>query len=192
MEFLKNLFFESPVKLGIFSFLLFAIVLFARQRMQSPAWRGRILPLTLFLILSLFVVQAWVVTERERILDRLDKFVGAIEMPNRTILASLIASGYDAEGLDKNGFLDALDNWLKRIDVYDSFYRRRDVDIHGDLANMTLGAGATVIRNGGTGESHWGVWEFDWVKENGEWRIRAIRIEMIDGMPVDRMRPLLP
>lgn len=189
---MQSLFFESPIKLGIFSFLLFAVVLLARTRMQSPAWRNRSLPITLLVILLLFVVQKVVVTQRERVLDRLDAFVQAIETPNATAQSNLIASDYQSEGYDKSEFLDALDRWLKRIDVYDTRYRRRDVDVSGDTAEMTLGAMATVVRNGSTGQTHFGTWHITWVRENGEWRILAIQVEVIDGRPVKQLRPYLP
>lgn len=192
MGFLSSLFLESPWQLGIFSFLLFAVVLLSRKRIQSEAWRRRALPLALFVIVVLFILQSAIVTERERILDRLDQFVGAIETPNATTLAGLIASDYDSEGFDRDEFIAALDRWLAQIDVHDTRYRRRDVDVQGSTAEMTLGASATVHRNGGTGEQHWGRWKIDWVKEDVEWRIRAIRIEMLDTLNVDQMRSYLP
>ncbi|MCB9853262.1 MAG: nuclear transport factor 2 family protein [Phycisphaerales bacterium] len=192
MDFLSSLFLETPWQLGIFSFLLFAFVLLYRKRMQSEAWRRRSLPLALMVIVDLFVLQTAVVTERERILDRLDQFVAAIEAPNGAALAGLIATDYASEGFDRDAFIEALDRWLAQIDVHDTRYRRRDVDVDGATAEMTLGASATVHRNGGTGEQHWGRWKISWVKETGEWRIRAIRIEMLDAMDVDQMRSYLP
>lgn len=192
MDFLTSLFFESPVKLGIFSFVLFAVVLLARTRMRSEAWRSRSLPITLLVIVLLFTLQMAIETRRERVLARLDAFVQAIETPNPTAMKNLIASTYDSEGFDKAAFLEALDRWLEQIDVFDARYRRRDVEVHGDTADMTLGATATVVRNGGTGESHWGRWKIKWVEELGEWRIQSIRVEMIDAIPIEQMRPHLP
>jgi SnoaL-like domain len=192
MNFLSRLFLESAWQLGVFSFLLFAAVLLIRSRLESQALRRRLLPFTFLLIAVLFIIQTIVVTERERILDRLDLFVQAIETPSPGALAAIIAANYESEGMDRAAFLDALDRWLAHIDVYDTRYRRRDVDIHGDTAQMTLGAGATVHRDGGAGEMHVGRWRIDWVREQDEWRIRAIRVELIDAMPIEQMRPYLP
>ncbi len=192
INFLTSLFLESTWKLGLFSFLLFAIVLLLRPRLESQTLRRRLLPVTILFIMVLFAVQTLVVTQRERILDRLDAFIQAVETPNSNVLAASIASNYASEGLDRDSFLRALDHWLRTIDVYDTRYRRRDVVVDGDRAEMTLGVSATVKRDGSTGESHVGRWRIEWTRTNDEWRISAIRIEMIDTMPIEQMRPYLP
>ncbi|MCA9255083.1 MAG: hypothetical protein KDA33_05570 [Phycisphaerales bacterium] len=192
MDFLSIVFLESPWRLAIFSFLLFAVVLLTRMRVRSERWRRLSLPLTLLLIVAMFVIQKVVVTQRERILQRLDDFVAALEAPDSDALADVISLNYDSEGFDRDGFLDALERWLNQIDVHDTRYRRRDVTVNGHNAELILGAMATVHHNGGTGEDHWGRWRMGWVEEGGKWRIRSIRIEMLDAMEINQMRNHLP
>lgn len=187
-DFLTSLFLESPWRLGIFSFLLFAVVLFARLRIESQRVRDWSLPATLLAIVLLFIIQSAVETDRERIIARLSGFVAAIEKPDIDALGGYISMSYDAEDLDRDEFLESLESWLKHIDIQGTRYRRRDVTIDGVAAELKLGAMATVFRNGSTGETHFGTWTIDWALESGEWKIRSIQIEMIDGQPISDMR----
>ncbi|HPF39152.1 MAG TPA: hypothetical protein P5081_02560 [Phycisphaerae bacterium] len=192
MDFISGIFLESPWRLAIVSFLLFAVVLLTRMRVASERWRRWSLPMTLLLIVAMFVTQSVVVTQRERILQRLDEFVAALEAPDTDAIADMISLNYDSEGFDRDEFLGALERWLKQIDVHDTRCRRRDVTVDGHNAELILGAMATVHRNGGTGQDHWGRWRMGWVEEGGTWRIRSIRIEMFDAMEISQMRGFLP
>lgn len=192
IDFLSRLFLESPWRLGVFSFLLFGAVLFARLRFESQRARDWALPGTLLLILLLFVLQTAIETDREEVLARLDGFVTAIEAPDIAALGEFIADDYAAEEFDRAAFLEALAHWLTVIDVEATRYRRRDVTVTGDTAVLQLGAMATVRRNHGAAETHFGAWTIEWTRTGGLWRIQAIQMEMIDGQPISRMRPHLP
>jgi hypothetical protein len=66
--------------------------------------------------------------------------------------------------------------------IYDTRYRRRDVVVNGTLADMVLGARATVSVDGGVGQMHWGRWRLQWTRDGDAWKIVDLRPEMIDGM----------
>ncbi len=192
MSFLQTLFFESRLYLGIFSFALFAAVLLLRPRLESESFRKRSLPVVMLAIVGLFVLQTLVVTQHETILLRLDRFVNAIVEPNPMILSELVHDRYDAEQLDRQGFLDALDQWMDRFDVYDVRYRKRDVSVDGINAELELGVMATVQINKQPGQTHFGTWMIDWQQaDDGAWRITSIRPIQIDGIQISEMRPYL-
>lgn len=191
MDFASRVFFESRFLLGCFCFATMGLVLFARQRMESENARRRALWSILLGIPALFAVQALVVTQREVILDRLDRFVAAVEREDLSAARLIIARSYSSEGFGHETFIEKLQAWFERLDIRDARMRRRDVRVEGDRATMRLTATATVRFGGeGAGEDHIGRWRIEWAREDGTWSIAAIVPEMIDFREVTGMGSL--
>ncbi|MBK8268484.1 MAG: hypothetical protein IPK83_09365 [Planctomycetes bacterium] len=113
MEFISRVFFESPVWLGIFSFIAFAVVLFWRRRLESQSARRRAIPMTLGAIALLFLIEIVVETQREKILDRLDQFVTAIVKEQSTDAEEIISIAYNSEDVGRDAFVDSLRDWFR-------------------------------------------------------------------------------
>jgi hypothetical protein len=186
MDFLQRLFFESPVYLAVFSFVLFAVVLFTRRRMNGAAARYS-LPGVVLLIVAMFSMQQAVETQRERIFRVLDEFITAIASQNISAAGRAIGEGYNSEEMNRKGIIEFIGSALESIKVYDTRIRQRDVTIDGDRAEMQLAAWATVSIRGGAGEYHMGKWRIGWAVEGGEWKIVSLRPEMIDAIPMEGM-----
>lgn len=190
MDFIYAVLFESPFRLGIFSFVVFAVVLFWRQRMESQSARRRAIPLTLLIFLLLFVMQNLVQTEREKILNRLDQFVTAIVKEQPTVAEEVVSTAYNSEDVGKEAFVDSLRDWFELIDVRDPRFARRDVTVEGDSAVMILGASATVSIHKQTGATHFAVFRITWQRESDGWRMNAITPQSIDMQPITSLRQL--
>ena len=189
MDFLQELFFESPAYLAILSFVLFAVVLLARRRMTGAAARYS-LPGVVLLIVVLFIVQQAVETQRERVFRTLDEFIAAISSQNTSAAGRIIGEGYNSEEMKRKDIIEFIGSALETLRIYDSRIRRRDVTINGDRAEMLLAAWATVSIRGAAGEYHLGQWRIGWDVEGGEWKIVSLRPEMIDSLPLAGMSGL--
>jgi len=189
MDFAQLVFFESPFRLAIFCFLLLAAVLLLRRRLTDDARRYS-LPAVLALIVLLFIIQRAVVTQRERILAACDDFVDAITREDTGRIARAIGEGFNSEGMDRPGIIRYLNSCLEGVDVFDTRFRRRDVTVTGNRADMLLVALATVRIRGGAGDYHTGRWRVAWAMENGEWKITSLQPEMIDSVPVETLSRL--
>lgn len=189
MDFVQLVFLESPSRLAVFCFLLLAAVLLLRRR-----WTGTLrrytLPVVLACILLLFVIQSAVVTQRERILIACDDFVEAISREDSAALAAAIGRRYDCDNMDRAAILEYLNSSLESLDVFDTRFRRRDITVTGQRADMLLVALATVRTKQGAGEFHTGRWRLGWALEDDKWKIVSIRPEMIDTAPVNSLRAL--
>ncbi len=186
MDFLQLVFLESPFRLAVLCFLLLAAVLLLRRRWTGPM-RRHALPAVLVCILVLFTVQSAVVTQRERILSACDDFVEAISREHLGHIAAAIGEGFESEGMDRPAIIKYLSACLEGVDVFDTRFRRRDITITGDKAEMLIVALATVRLGGGAGEYHTGRWRLGWALEDGEWKITSLRVEAIDGVPLDSL-----
>jgi hypothetical protein len=189
MDFLQRLFLESPIFLGFFSFIVLAVALFARRR-YIDSFGPWLVPGALGLFAALFAVQYFVVTDREEILGALENFVAAIEANSPARIDGAISAQYESEGMGKDEILGFIHGTLARMKIYDTRFHRRDVTMQADHGEMILAARATVSIDGGVGGMHWGSWRIDWVREDGVWRISAIRPTMIDGQEIRGMRGL--
>lgn len=189
MDFIQTLLFESPWRLGGFSFLVFAVVLFWRRRWTGSAARHA-LPATLAGIIVLFLLQWLVTTQREAVRETMERFVAAVERKDAVGLQSVFSAAYDSEEMDREAITRAIDAYLGYLTIRDTRLRRMDVTINGERARMDLSALATVSIRGAIGEFHTGLWQIDWVREGDEWRITALRPVMIDTLEVRSMRTL--
>lgn len=182
----QTILFESPIWLGVVCFALFSIVLLARMRLEDRV-RRYALPGVLLLTALLCVLQWAIVTERERILNALDRFVSAIAAEDTPGWSGLIAGGYRSGGMDRESVIETLASALERVDVYDTRLRRREVTVSADRAEMILGAVATVRPAGRVGQLHTGRWKIGWVRQGDDWKIDSIRPVVIDTIAFERL-----
>jgi len=189
MDYLSHTFLESPPWLGVFSFLLFAVVLFGRRRLEGRS-RDWALPGTLVLIVLLFVVQHLVVTPREEVRAALDELVAAIEREDRAAIAAVVSPAYQSEDMGHADLLAHIETALARMRIYDTRLSSVDIRIEGQRAGVTFLARATVAIESAVGDEHWGRWRVDFVREGGAWRIISIRPVVLDGVEVRNLRGL--
>jgi hypothetical protein len=189
MDFLTTLFLESPIWLGVFSFLLFAAALFLRLRLEGSA-RNRCLPLTLIAIVLLFILEGMVTTQRERIWETMDGFIVAIQQPDAPAASQYISIDYESGKMDRDAMAAYIEEALTDIRVLDSQILRRDVTIDGDLAEMVLAVRANVSIRGQAGQLHAGTWKIGWQRSSDGWRIRSVVPTVIDTIPVGDLKTL--
>lgn len=187
MEFLQRLFFESPLRLGLLSFLLLAVVLLTRQRLTGQAARYS-LPVTLGVIVLLFMVQSFVTTQREQILQALDVLVTAVEQKDPVALRRVVSPQYDCAGMDRDAVVAEIKAFWEVFSIRDTRTTRREVTFEGDLAALSLRARATVSVRGGPGGFHFGQWKIMWRRASGGWKISSIHPEMLDGRRITDVR----
>lgn len=190
MDFLSRVLFESPLWLGLFCFAAFAMVLFARQRIESAVAKRRAIPMTLAGAAILFLIQILVTTERERIIEQMDGFVTAIIRENPVEAGACISPNYHGDGAGRDEFVASLADWFDLIDVRDPRFTQRSVQVDGDAASMTLAGAATVSIRKETGATHFAVWRIDWRRENEFWKITRIQPVSVDMVPVSSLRQL--
>lgn len=190
MRFFTHLLFESPLWLGALSFLLFGAMLFARRRWESGAARRYAIPATLSVIGLLFVVQKLVVTQREEILLALGAFVSAIEHEDTPAIEDALARDYAGDEMDREEFTKYLAALMEVLDIRDTRFMRRDLDMGDGSAVMALTAKATVSIRGQIGQFHWGSWHIAWLREAGGWKVVSVRPLSLNGQPVHTLRTL--
>ncbi len=146
--------------------------------------------MALSVFVAMFLLQAFVVTDRESVLERLDEFVAAVVKEDIAGAGRVISSAYDGEGLDREAFIGSLEGWFAVIDIRDPRFQRRDVTVDGDQAVMNLAASATVSLRKEAGSTHWGVWRIEWRREAEGWSISRVEPVSLDAMPVKSLSDL--
>ena len=188
LEFFNSVFLESPLRLGLFSFALFAVALFARRRLNER-YMPYVLPGVLGLIGFLFITQWVFVTDREQIVGELNGLVQAVESKNAARIARHIDDGFDSAGLTKSELLDIINGKLTRIRIYDTSLSPA-VTVEGDMADMILGARATVSVDGAPGEFHVGTWQVRWARRGDKWLVVDLRPVRLDTIEIRNWREL--
>jgi hypothetical protein len=188
MQALSRLFFESPLQLAVLSLGLLLGGYLLWLRMEPPG-RRRVMPVTLGVIVLLFLMQRMVVTTREEIRDALAAFVQAVERKDPQDAAMFLSPTFASDDLDREAMTDFIRRALEHVDVYDTRYGRRDITLAGDTATMDLVATATV-RVAGLPRRVTGQWRIGWVREPAGWRITALQPMAIDDVGVSSLSAL--
>ena len=141
-----------------------------------------------------FVVEQQIVTETERVEQRLLDFTAAFQRDslNRGLLNAVVGGGPELESLK---FLQGDEvrrlatHALDLVDIQDDV---RISDIRTKLTNKDsraitqFRASASVTVSGYSAVRQPSRWELTWGKEDGEWKVlRATRLNFLSGQPLD-------
>jgi hypothetical protein len=143
---------------------------------------------------GVFVVEQQIVTEAERVEQRLLDFTAAFQRDSlkRGLINAMVGGGPELESLQ---FLQGEEvrrlatNALDLIDIQDDV---RISDIRTRMTNKDsraitqFRASASVTVSGSSAVRQPSRWELTWGKEDGEWKVlRATRLNFMSGQPLD-------
>ena len=185
---MQALLFESP--------WLLAPTLLVAQLALVGIWSSRRPPLPRRIILGgfltcplLLLVQAWVQTDRERLIDicrQMARRVEAVDPPGfvEFLAQDFHSSGRSADGpLDARDMLDELRQLLNTYRIEQPRLRRFHVLVTGDQANVRYAATCRVI----TPDQVWplinSAWELDFVRQDGQWRVVTLDMRPTPTLP---------
>ena len=141
-----------------------------------------------------FVVEQQIVTEQERVEQRLLDFTAAFQRDSlkRGLLNAVIGGGQELESLKfihGDDVLRLATNALDLVDIQDDV---RISDIRTRMTNKDsraitqFPASASVTVSGYSAARQPSRWELTWGKEGGEWKVlRATRLNFMSGQPLD-------
>lgn len=167
-----------------------AAVLLAVGRNMEPRRRGRLWLAWLGLLVGAYALQRVVTTQREQVRLRLDRFIRCIRDKNAEGIADCIAADYASAEFDRRGFLDWIRGRLESFDIENTFVRRCDITITGDVAEMELTASAVVRYQGMSAGMPSGDWTLGWKNENNAWRITNITVKRINEKKVTSLHEI--
>ena len=183
--------FESVAALGaVLGVVLFVLLVYWRRTGQS-----RPLLVGLGVALTLLVIQALVVTQREHAEHILEPIEKELVASRTDALAAALAPDFDADGLDRDGFLAYVRRQLQSVKV--RWLERwalqlAEADAERFVATATYTADVAGSSYVGSMES---VWAFTFVRTDDGWKIATIRPLSIAGLEnptwgsIDRRSP---
>ena len=178
----------------ILIFCVFGVLLFLGWVSQRKT--GYLAGVALCLVLCglVFVVEQQIVTETERVEQRLLDFTAAFQRDSmqRGLLNAVIGGGPELESLK---FLQGDEvrrlatHALDLVDIQDDV---RISDIRTKMSNKDSRAITQFRASASVSVSGYGAarqpsrWELTWGKEDGEWKVlRATRLNFMSGQPMD-------
>ena len=174
MEMLRKTFFESP--LPIYLTLIFAEVILAAvwyERRGRRAMLMMLLPPALAVIV--FGASAFVVTDRERIIDAAKTIARQAEAGRTDALREVMDADYSGFGDDRAGAIRAAESAIRVYRVSRVRFTKLEVQVEGGEAALHA---ATVIEFGDArfGSGQTGViFEVRWIRRPEGWRILHVR-----------------
>ena len=178
----------------ILIFCVFGVLLFLGWVSQRKTGYLAGVALCLALCGLVFVVEQQIVTETERVEQRLLDFTAAFQRDSlqRGLLNAVIGGGPELESLK---FLQGDEvrrlatHALDLVDIQDDV---RISDIRTKMSNKDsraitqFRASASVTVSGFNAVRQPSRWELTWGKEDGEWKVlRATRLNFMSGQPLD-------
>ncbi|MFM9960314.1 MAG: hypothetical protein ACKV2Q_03715 [Planctomycetaceae bacterium] len=143
-----------------------------------------------------FVVEQQIVTESERVEQRLEDFAAAFQRDSlkRGVLNAIVGGGPEPESMkflmkDADEVRRMAEQALNMVDIQDDV---RISDVHTKLTNNSsraitqFRASASVTFGGYNAARQPSRWELTWGKEDDEWKVlRATRLHFLSGQPLD-------
>ena len=178
----------------ILIFCVFGVLLFLGWVSQRKTGYLAGVALCLALCGLVFVVEQQIVTETERVEQRLLDFTAAFQRDSlqRGLLNAVIGGGPELESLK---FLQGDEvrrlatHALDLVDIQDDV---RISDIRTKMSNKDsraitqFRASASITVSGYSAARQPSRWELTWGKEDGEWKVlRATRLNFMSGQPMD-------
>ena len=184
METLTWVLFESPAVLSVVLGLVLFVLLVLWRRGGSP----RPLLIGLAASAALLVVQALVVTHRERAGATLDAIAESLERGRTAALETALSNSFDAgrlrgEPLNRARFIEYVQNMVRHVDVV--WTQRVDLDLTSDSSDRFV-AEAGFLAEIATGEARGAFrsrWSLTFERVAGQWLITGIEPISIEGMP---------
>jgi hypothetical protein len=191
VHFLRAVLFEQPLYLiPILVIVLFVLVrVWARRRTARTAravWIG------LAVAVLLLVMQALVVTHRERIVLVCRAMATAVQDGDVPAIASHVADGFEAEGYDKTAFVSRLKQTLTRVHVEDAKLGGFEVTVEGGrTARAVFTASARLILPDSVTYRSASRWDVHFERISGVWRMVSVKPISTPTFPFDHLRDVL-
>ncbi len=167
---LETILFESPVLLAIFVAIAVAVALAVHRRRQtSGSQRG--LWITLAVCVVLFVVQALVQTDRERIQATLAAIATAIDNGDIAGVGAHLDAGFQDHGLNKDEWLAELRQRLQRWQIDEAKIGSCTVETNGDTAVASFRATCDWRSGEQSQSSVLSSWKLQLVRNGDEWKL---------------------
>jgi hypothetical protein len=141
-----------------------------------------------------FVVERQIVTEQEKVEQRLLDFTAAFQRDSlkRGVLNAVVGGGPELESLKFIQGDEVHKLATAALDLVDIQDDVRISDVRTRMTNQDsraitqFRASATITVSGYNAARHPSRWELTWVKEGGEWKVlRATRLNFMSGQPMD-------
>jgi len=125
---IPRLLFEGPVRLAIVLVVAVFLLIVIWSRVRSRA-TGRMVGAGIAAIPLLLAVNHLVVTPREALIELCGKLAGLVDEGQGSAVAAYLSDDFEAGGLDRDAFIDRLEDRLKRFRVDDPRLSGFDVSL---------------------------------------------------------------
>jgi hypothetical protein len=177
MDWLIWVFFESLPALGAVLF----VVLFGLLAHWRRSRRGLPLLIGIGVAIALLITQKVVVTQREHAKLILDPIERELERGQAGALAAALAPEFDAEGYDRDAFIDLVRNRLGRVNIkYVNRWSMQTEDSQPDRFTAVVVYNSDVLIEG-MRQPLTSTWAITFVRAPTGWKIRQIRCRQLPG-----------
>ncbi len=169
MDSLSRLFLEDP--LYVYLTLAFAELVVGAiwHERRSRRWLAA-LAIPPVLAGVVWAVSAWVVTDRERIIEATRTIARDIEAGHLAVAQEYLDDDYTGLGFSKAGLLGVGKAVLSTYPIERIGFSQVTVEITGPNAAMRLGTNITLTNGGRVAY----IWDVGWIKQPAGWRILRV------------------
>lgn len=189
---MSSLLFENPVRWVILS--VAAIVVAAAIARVRPTRRTRRAVLAVAAAgLAGLVLQQTVRTPRERLIAACIEMAGDVERGDLDRLADRLDPSLNADGMDRERFLDAARRTLTHYHPEEPRLARFEVTLEAeDRAVVVFDATCRVVTKTQVLDRILTRWRLNFLREGGEWRVRRIEMLPAPNSPLSKLSDVLP
>lgn len=171
---MQALLFERPLLLiAVLAAVQFALTWhWARSRTRRAS---RVALTALILFPLLLALQAWVVTDRERVTAVCREMADAMDAGEVARVGSHVSPTFAVGTMDRPALLEALEGVLTRVKVEEPRLTDFEVTTDGDQARATFAASCRLVTAGAIESGMLSRWELTFRRIDRRWQVVEIR-----------------
>ena len=187
---IQRLFFESPALL-VPVLVVLELVLIRRWLARRTQRSKRAAQIGLLLVVVLPIVQALVVTQRERIEGDCRAMVRAVQAGNVPGVAAHVSRDFREGDIDRESFLRRVKDTLTTYKVEHARVLGLEITVHGDEADVVLRVVCTVVTRDELLPNTLSAWSLRFRRTDGTWWMVGARPRPTAQFPFDRLEQVM-
>ena len=137
------------------------------------------------------VVSRLVVTDREQVAAVCKSLVDLTELGDVNGIARYIADNFDADGIDRDAFNEAVESTLTSVQVQDASIYNLNVTATGDEAEAQFGVSCKLVSSSQVDYGVLSAWTVRFVKDGDEWKVVEVQPRETQAFPFSRLRQII-
>lgn len=175
----------------IIALAVFQIVLIAVWSSRRTNRSRQVMLIGFALCVALPIISRLIVTDREQVAGICKTLVDLTELGDVKGIAKYVAEDFDADGIDRDAFNEAVESTLTSVQVQDASIYNLNVTATGDEAEAQFGVSCKLVTASQVDYGVLSAWTVRFIKDGDDWKVVEVQPRETQAFPFNRLRQII-